>query len=104
MRPCSVVLIYYTNEAESNLLWITFALFKQYDVIQISVFWQEHAMKNMERMSLWMDEYRSVPISGWPNRKDCPSDDGPAKVSKSIKPSTFENSPIHNAVLPTLKI
>ena len=50
------------------------------------------------------DEYRSVPISGWPNRKDCPSDDGPAKVSQSIKPSTFENSPIHNAVLPTLKI
>lgn len=50
--------------------------------------------KNTERMSLWMDEYRSVPISGWPNRKDCPSDDGSAKVSWSTKPSTFENSPV----------
>lgn len=46
--------------------------------------------KNMERMSLWMDEDWAVPISGWPTREDCPSDNGSAKISWSIKPSTFE--------------
>ena len=31
--------------------------------------------KKMERMSLWMDEYKSVSISEW-TRRDCPCDDG----------------------------
>lgn len=55
-------------------------------------------------MSLWMDECISVPISGWPSRKDGPSDDGSVKTSWSTKSSTFKNSPICNAVLCTWEI
>ena len=72
---------------------------KPYDTIQISKSFDKNMLwKNMERMSLWMDEYGSVPISGWPSRKDCPSDGGSVKTSWPTKPSTFENSPICNAI------
>lgn len=31
--------------------------------------------ENMERMSLWMDEYKSVSISEWTTRRDRPETD-----------------------------
>lgn len=34
----------------------------------------------MERMGLWMYEYKFVPISESITKRDCPSDDGSAKL------------------------
>lgn len=50
-----------------------------------------------------MDEYKSVATSGW-TRRDCPSDDGSVKLSRSTKTSTFDNSPTWSTMLCTLEI
>ena len=43
----SIVLKQHTNENEVNLLWVSFALFKPCDIIQIGAFWQKCAMEKI---------------------------------------------------------
>ena len=58
----SIVLKQHTNENEFNLLWVSFALFKPCDIIQIGSSGRNVLWKKLERMSLWMDDYKSIPI------------------------------------------
>lgn len=59
----SIVLKHHTNEVEFNLLLISSALLKPYNIMQIGRPFDKNVVwKKLERMSLWMDEYKSVPI------------------------------------------
>lgn len=63
MCLCSIVLKQHANENEFNLLWISFALFKPRDIIQTGRPSGKNVLRNkLERMSLWMDDYKSIPI------------------------------------------
>lgn len=62
MCLCSIVLKHHTNEAEFNRLWVSFVLFKPCDITQtVRPFDKNVLRKKLERMSLQMDEYKSVP-------------------------------------------
>lgn len=77
----SIVLKHHTNEVEFNLLLISSALLKPYNIMQIGRPFDKNVVwKKLQRMSLWMDEYKSVPILDQQLEKNYPSDDGSVKA------------------------